>query len=511
MANLTSVNINGALIRKEGTTTTELTGATMFPAAHQVFSTEYIFQASIAVDPNNANKFVAAYRDITNDKGCVRIGTVQSNNTIVWGAESIFNDTQTNKISVAWDYNSSTSYIVVAYSDSGNSSMGSARIGTVSGTSISGWGTERVISNTSPNHQTSWTYVAFDPNTPGKFALAEDQHLSVCTHNGTAITQGTIVECESGNQKGGPVIWDPNDATKFITVYKDNSGELHGRVCQVSGTTITLQAVQTIESSTVDSSDSNMGLDASPHTANQFTTSYRMSDGKGRVRIMNVAGSAGSWTLIQSPYYEFSTNAVESVNLSYTTAPNNFIVTYRDINNNNYGTAREGTISSGTTGNPPYYTLTGWETAVVFNSGDTRLGHARHTALDKTTNKFVIAYDTAGTDGVVKVGVAKQNKITVDLSTGNYFEVDLQNATGSITTFTITEALSGTQAQTFFLKVTQGSTARQFDWSSVTNIKWPGSSGPTLSTGNDAVDIFRFTTYDQGTTWNGETIGLNFS
>ena len=42
-------------------------------------------------------------------------------------------------------------------------------------------------------------------------------------------------------------------------------------------------------------------------------------------------------------------------------------------------------------------------------------------------------------------------------------------------------------------------------------IKWPASTGPTISTGNDAVDILKFTTYDQGTTWHGETIGQNFS
>ena len=139
-------------------------------------------------------------------------------------------------------------------------------------------------------------------------------------------------------------------------------------------------------------------------------------------------------------------------------------------------------------------------------------GASRHTVFDRQTNKFIAAYDTGDTDGVAIVGIPKTNVITIDLSTGNYFEVDLENATSNIDTFTITETLSGTQAQTFYLKVTQGSTARQFNWGyGLTHIKWPASTGQTITGTNNAVDILKFTTYDQGTTWHGETIGQNFS
>ena len=106
----------------------------------------------------------------------------------------------------------------------------------------------------------------------------------------------------------------------------------------------------------------------------------------------------------------------------------------------------------------------------------------------------------------------RAGEIEVDLATGNFFEVDLQNASGPIETFTITEALAGTQVQTFVLKITQGSTARQFNWSGLTNVKWPGSTPPVaMSTTNNAVDIYSFTTYDAGTTWYGEIVGQNFT
>ena len=110
--------------------------------------------------------------------------------------------------------------------------------------------------------------------------------------------------------------------------------------------------------------------------------------------------------------------------------------------------------------------------------------------------------------------------VTVDLATGSYFEADLQGLSGAVGTFTIsnTNAVSG-QAQNFMLKVIQGSTARQFTWSGMSSIKWnyywlPGTGQvhrPTISTGNDAVDVFSFTTFDNGTTWYANIVGQNFS
>jgi hypothetical protein len=198
---------------------------------------------------------------------------------------------------------------------------------------------------------------------------------------------------------------------------------------------------------------------------------------------------------------------------------NKFIVTWSDVDadtgsgstwDRRHAYARVGTIS-GTN-------ISFLEPAVVVNNRDSRMSEAKHTSFDKLANKFVVVYNHQEATATQKVGVLS-NVIKMDVSTGNFFEVDMSTATfwipnvstsSNISSFTITEALTGAQAQTFFLKVTQGSPAKQFDWSSITNIKWPGGTGPTLSTAYTAVDVFRFTTYDQGTTWWGETIGLNY-
>ena len=102
--------------------------------------------------------------------------------------------------------------------------------------------------------------------------------------------------------------------------------------------------------------------------------------------------------------------------------------------------------------------------------------------------------------------------VTVDLAAGNFFEIDLQPASGDIATFTISNP-SGTHISTFGLKITQGSTARQITWASLSAFKWIGgnSGRPTLTTTDNAVDILSFTTYDNGTTWYGAVVGQNYS
>ena len=125
-------------------------------------------------------------------------------------------------------------------------------------------------------------------------------------------------------------------------------------------------------------------------------------------------------------------------------------------------------------------------------------------------------------DGAVteKIGTATVSgtTITVDLATGNFFEIDFQigSASGDIATFTISNT-SGTHISSFVLKIIQDDPNRQITWGSLSAFKWPGGTGPTLTSGSpassfqDKHDILSFTTYDYGTTWHGAVVGQNYS
>ena len=120
---------------------------------------------------------------------------------------------------------------------------------------------------------------------------------------------------------------------------------------------------------------------------------------------------------------------------------------------------------------------------------------------------------------IVKAGVVEKigtgsvsgTTATIDLATGNFFVLDLESASGTVATFTISNTnATANQLSNFIIKVIQGSVNREFNWSGLTAFKWPASTPPTLTIINDRVDIFSFTSYDNGSTWYGAIVGQNF-
>ncbi len=134
-----------------------------------------------------------------------------------------------------------------------------------------------------------------------------------------------------------------------------------------------------------------------------------------------------------------------------------------------------------------------------------------------TTTSGHIAFDKGVTEKVGSSTVGT-TVVTVDLATGNFFEVDFEGLTGNVLTFTISNIdATSSMVSNFVMKIIQGTTTttRNFTWATVvsngTNIDWAGGAGPDITTGPDKVDILSFTSYDQGTTWYGATVGQDFS
>ena len=121
-------------------------------------------------------------------------------------------------------------------------------------------------------------------------------------------------------------------------------------------------------------------------------------------------------------------------------------------------------------------------------------------------------------------GTVSGTTITVDLATGNFFEIDLASATGSIGAITVNNA-AASGISTFILKIKQSSVTVRGDglasysasnpaipfkgikWPSITGFKWENTDSAVLSDILHQVDILSFTTYDNGTTWIGNVVG----
>ena len=178
------------------------------------------------------NKVVIAYRDGGNSNyGTAIVGTV-SGTSISFGSEVVFAGSSAVQYNSAV-FDSSNNKVVIAYRDDGNSSYGTAIVGTVSGTSIS-FGTAVVFASST----TIYTKAAFDSGLnqigivwrDGGDADALD--FRVGTVSGTSISFGTSIEL-AGDVEQSPIAYDSSSG-QFVVAYHDDGDSSKGKAVVVS-------------------------------------------------------------------------------------------------------------------------------------------------------------------------------------------------------------------------------------------------------------------------------------
>jgi hypothetical protein len=99
------------------------------------------------------------------------------------------------------------------------------------------------------------------------------------------------------------------------------------------------------------------------------------------------------------------------------------------------------------------------------------------------------------------------NACSIDCEAGN----DFQHTLTENTTLTINNPPASGTSYTMFVRIIQDAGASGYTFTWDTEVDWPGGTAPTLSTGASDVDIFVLNTKDGGTTWSGQTFGLNIA
>ena len=118
---------------------------------------------------------------------------------------------------------------------------------------------------------------------------------------------------------------------------------------------------------------------------------------------------------------------------------------------------------------------------------------------------------TADANGVVTFDNGKIEESTAVSSSSNAATINLRdgdNFTHTLSenvTYTFSNPAANGKVSAFTLKVTQDSSARTITWPN--SVDWGAGTAPTISTGNAAVDVFVFVTYDGGTIYYGFTAG----
>jgi hypothetical protein len=112
----------------------------------------------------------------------------------------------------------------------------------------------------------------------------------------------------------------------------------------------------------------------------------------------------------------------------------------------------------------------------------------------------VVTFDNGRVEESTTI-TSSSNAATLNLRDGDNFVHDLTENV----TYTFSNPGASGKVSAFSLKVIQDSSARTITWPS--SVDWAAGTAPTLSTANNAVDVFVFFTHDGGTTYYGFTAG----
>jgi len=219
-------------------------------AAFESGKTKYI----VSTFDSNSNKVVVAYEDDDNsDYGTAAVGTI-SGTDISFGTPVVFDSQATEFQGISFD--STANKVVIAYRDFGTSIEGRAVVGTVSGTSISFGST---VSFTSAS--ADFFSPVYDSANNKTVIFYRDANNSdhgtakVGTVSGTSISFGSAVVFNAGNSRFIRAIYDSN-AGKILVLFNDtaNSNRPTIIIGTVSGTSISFGSetvVMDVEGATI--------------------------------------------------------------------------------------------------------------------------------------------------------------------------------------------------------------------------------------------------------------------
>ena len=157
------------------------------------------------------------YKNGADEQGRAHVGTVDpSDNSISFGSEATFNAGNCYEFDAAFD--STNNKIVVSYRDFGNSSYGTAAVGTVSGTSIT-FGSE-VVFNSAAVTYTATTLDSSNNKVVISYRDGGDGgkvKAKVGTVSGTSISFGSASDISTGNAAYSASTFDTN-SNKVISL-----------------------------------------------------------------------------------------------------------------------------------------------------------------------------------------------------------------------------------------------------------------------------------------------------
>jgi len=353
---------------------------------------------------SNAGKVVIFYEDEGNSNyGTAVVGTVDSSdNSISFGTPVVFNSGSTRN--TAGTFDSSNNKVVVAYRDQGNSSQGTAIVGTVSGTSIS-FGSEAVFNSGSTssvdcNFDTSNNKVVISYQDGGNSSYGT---AVVGTVSGTSISFGSEVVFESASVDLVRATFDSSN-NKVVITYQDGGNSDYGTavVGTVSGTSISFGSAVVFESGAI---STEHAIDCTFDSTNNKVVIAFIDSGdgtKGKAVIGTVSGTSISF----GTAVVFNNATTAEVRTTFDSNVGKAVIFYNDSGDTN----RRHTFISGTVSGTSISFGSEVEARTESDGSDLAL------TFDSTNNKVVCAFRKSGGTVVGKSIVHQVDGTSTNLS-----------------------------------------------------------------------------------------------
>ena len=382
----------------------------------QAVGSETVFEAASSTqfgstfDTSN-NKVVFSYTDAGNSsKGTAIVGTI-SDTSISFGSAVEFEQGATESHTATFDTNSNK--VVLAYRDRGNSDYGTAIVGTVSGTNISFGSAVAFVSSNS-----DYIRIVFDSNSNKVVISYVDLGDSnkgkaiVGTVSGTNISFGSATEFESGSTQlfANPAFDSLNN--KIVIPYKDLGNSNYGTavVGTVSGTSISFGTpVVFAQGETRD-----IGIDFDT-TNNKVVIAYKNESGSNYGT--SIVGTVSGTSISFGTAVVYQSSDSRNNNVTFDPSAQTSTITYQNQTSSEVGQFVVGTISGTSISFTSATTFTGSNSAFFLS-----------TTLDSNSNRLATAfYDQSnsnyGTSVILKTGfttitrdeVASGSKATIDI------------------------------------------------------------------------------------------------
>ena len=387
------------IVNADGTVSV-VAGAAEGVGSPVVFEAALIYNMAITYD-SNTEKIVVAYRDMGNGGiGTAAVGTV-SGTSISFGTPVVF---ETGEITdTACTYDANAQKVVISYGNDSNSGYGTAIVGTVSGTSIS-FGTAVVFESASA----TFTNSVYESNAQKVVIAYRDGGNSnygtaiVGTVSGTNISFGTPVVFESAFTLYIAITFDSN-SNKVVIAYRDNVPDYGTAIVgTVSGTNISFGTA--VVYNTASSNWTSATFDSN---SNKVVIAYR--DGGNSDHGTAIVGTVSGTGISFGTAVVFESAATSEPKAVFDSNANKVVISYVDGGNSYYGTIITGTVSG---------TSISFDDPIIFEEAVT---NTFASTFDSSANKVVTAYRDDGNSNY-GTGIVFQTGST-NLTAENYIGI----------------------------------------------------------------------------------------